>query len=138
MRASLDTTSLELVPGQPARIVVEITNSLEVIDGVTVSLDAGEGCGVVVSPQILPLFPDGVGTVTVTLTASPTFQAGTHEALVEVRSSVHPEEVVQLPLTLEVAPAPEASLKVLPAVRIGRSRGQYSVLFDNTGNTPSS
>jgi hypothetical protein len=134
VRAALDAERLVLVPGQAATVGVQVTNGLEVIDGITASYDVGEGLRVTSEPQILLLFPDGSGVLTLSLTASPTFTAGIHQAVVEVRSRVEPT-VLRLPLELEVTPAPAAVLSVTPTTRTDRTRGSYTVVCENRGNT---
>jgi hypothetical protein len=136
MRATLGTALVELTPEQPAEVVVEVTNTSEVIDGVTASLDLGDGLSVVSDPAFLALFPDGTGTITLSITASSTFPARTYLATVELRSAVRPEDAVSLPLDLEVTPHPAASLDVAPPVRRGRSRQTFGVVCANSGNTP--
>ncbi len=136
MRATLSSTRVELIPDQPVSVGVEVTNTSQVIDGVIASLDLGDGLSVVSEPAFLPLFPDGTGTITLSLTASPTFAARTYQATVELRSAVQPEDVVSLPIEVEVPPHPAASLAVGPPVRRGRSRQSFAVVCDNSGNTP--
>ena len=121
VRATLDTDRLVLVPDEAATVAVQITNSAEVIDGITASLWADGSLQVTCEPQILLLFPDGTGVLMLTLTASATFAAGIHQAEVQVRSSVDPE-VLRLALVLEVTPVPAAALSVVPATRTGRTR----------------
>jgi hypothetical protein len=136
MRATLGSGEIVLTPDRPAEVVVEVTNTSEVIDGLTASVDLGEGLAWVSEPPLLPLFPDGTGTITLHLTASQTFPAGSHESWVEVRSSVRPDEVLSLRLRVEVAPRPAAELAVVPPVRRGRTGAAYDVVCFNTGNTP--
>ncbi len=136
MLATLDTDRITLTPGEPARLSVEVTNTLEIIDGISASIDLGEGLHVAADPPVLPLFPDGVGTITLTLTASPTLAAGPHPAAVELHSAIHPNEVTRRDVVLEVAPQPAASLAAVPPVRRGRSDQTYVVVVTNQGNTP--
>ena len=136
MRATLETSAVTVAPGSPARLAVEVTNTTEVIDGVRASLDVGEGLAVEYEPALLPLFPEGTGVITLTLTVTPTFPAGTHQATVELSSTVRPDERLASPLEVEVTPTPAASLETVPTVRSDRRRGTFSIVGHNQGNTP--
>ncbi|HET9690350.1 MAG TPA: carboxypeptidase-like regulatory domain-containing protein [Acidimicrobiales bacterium] len=116
-------------------MVVEVTNELAVIDGITVVADCGRGLDVVASPALLPLFPDTVGSLTLALTPTATFPAGAHRLQVEVRSSVEPSASTTIDLDLDVAPVPKGALTVVPPSREARHRTSYSVVLDNPGNT---
>ena len=97
MRATLETSAVTVAPGSPVRVAVEVTNTTEVIDGVRASLDVGEGLAVEYEPALLPLFPEGTGVITLTLTVTPTFPAGTHQGTVELSSTVRPDERLASP-----------------------------------------
>ena len=135
MRARLLQNAVTLEPGRPATVAVEVTNDLEVIDGIRVGLDAPSGLEWRVTPEALPLFPDDQGRLSLTLSASPTFAAGDYEIPVVATSSVGAPEL-RLPVTVTVTPAPQAALAVTPLVRNGRHRVRYDLRVDNTGNTP--
>jgi Carboxypeptidase regulatory-like domain len=134
--AVLETGHLELTPGEPATLAIEVTNTLEIIDGISASIDLGDGLHVASDPPVLPLFPEGVGVITLTLTASPTLPAGTHPAVVQLHSAIHPNDITGRDVVLEVAPRPAASLAAVPPVRRGRSDQSYVVVVTNKGNAP--
>lgn len=136
MRAVGGAAEVILTPGSASVFVVEVTNELQVIDGITASLDAGEGLTATVEPPLLPLFPDGTGVLTLTLRPSPTFPAGTHRMIVELRSSVESATTSIVEFTGRVVPVPNAALTVLPPVRAAKRRARYGVVLDNTGNVP--
>ena len=123
MRATLETSAVTVAPGTPVRVAVEVTNTTEVIDGVRASLDVGEGLAVEYEPALLPLFPEGTGVITLTLTVTPTFPAGTHQGTIELSSTVRPDERLASPLEVEVTPTPAAALETVPTVRSDRRRG---------------
>ena len=122
IRASLQSRTVTLEPGRRVTVIVEVTNTTDVIDGISAFVQAGPWAGsgagseeisgleVRSRPELLPLFPDGTGAITLEITASDTFLAGTHELNVVVRSSVDPDETLLLPIDLEVLPFPRASL----------------------------
>ena len=136
MRAALSSDHVTLLPDRPVSVDVEVTNSSEVIDGLSASIDAGPGLDVRSSPALLPLFPDGTGVITLVLVASKTFPAGTYTLPVLIRSSVHLDQQSHVPIHVEVAPAPNAVLQAVPLVRNGRHKARFQLVCDNTGNTP--
>jgi Carboxypeptidase regulatory-like domain len=157
LRATLTSDEVIVAPGRPVRVVVEVTNAAEVIDGVMASLtpvepglgdltepwpgtweatpDGEPGLTVRSVPALLPLFPDGVGVITLELVASAAYAAGRHDMAVRLASTVRPGDEVVVPLTLMVTPAPAATLTPAPAVRSARHKASYSVICDNLGNT---
>ena len=135
MRAVLVPDKLVLNPGSPATTVVEITNGLAVIDGVTATVRPTDGLTSNVEPALLPLFPGATGTLTVGLVAGPHLPAGDHEIVIAVRSSVDTDEVAELVLALEVVPAPAMELTVDPPARRARHRARYKITCANQGNT---
>jgi hypothetical protein len=136
MRAALSREHITLEPGRPVAVDVEVTNSSQVIDGLSASIDAGLGLDARSTPALLPLFPDGTGLITLVLEASATFPAGTYPLDVVVRSSVHLDEQLLLPIEVEIAPAPGALMHAVPLVRTGRHKARYQLVCDNIGNTP--
>ena len=149
MRASLLVGRVTLEPGRRVPLGIEVTNTTDVIDGVSAALQSGIddpaegaeaaeiiGLDVRSRPGLLPLFPDGTGVVTLELVASATFPAGTHTMYVVVRSSVHLDERVVLPVEVEVVPAPRATLRTEPAVRTGRHHASFRLVCANGGNVP--
>ncbi len=135
MRASLITETLLLAPGQPGVAVIEVTNTLAVIDGVTAGARTGDGLTATCLPALLALFPGSSGRMDLTFTAGRHYPAGRHEVTVEVASSVDSSERLELVLTVEVVPAPAAALAVDPPARRARRRARYRVTATNQGNT---
>jgi len=123
-----------LVPGEPVELAVDVTNGLRVIDGVQVVLENTAGLQWAAEPVILPLFPDGTGTVTVTLTAPAALPAGTYQVPVRIRSTAEPSVSTMRFLPLEVSPAPSLALDIDTSDRSARHRAAYAVVCRNTGN----
>lgn len=135
MRAHLLTERLRLRPGQPAVAVVEVTNTLGVIDGITATSPGDDGIHVGFAPPLLALFPDSSGQITLTVTVDKHFPAGDHVLAISINSSVDSSEWVDLPLPVEVEPVPTAELAVEPEIRRARHRARYRVTCRNDGNT---
>jgi hypothetical protein len=147
MRASLSSQHVTLEPGRWVPLSVEVTNTAGVIDGISAGIDPGPppgapdqnavtGLEVRSRPGLLPLFPDGTDVINLQLMAPDTFPAGTHAMNVVVRSSVHFDEMLVLPIEVEVVPAPRLALRAEPLVRSGRHKANFRIVCVNTGNVP--
>jgi hypothetical protein len=136
MRVQLEPPPDALAPGKPVEIPLDVTNGLSVIDGVQVVLENAAGLEWSTEPELLPLFPDGTGTVTITLTAPPGLPAGDYQVPVQVRSTAEPSASTVRYLPLQVRPAPSLSVAVDPSDRSARHRATYPVVCRNTGNVP--
>ncbi len=136
MRVQLEPPADALVPGEPVQLAVDVTNSLSVIDGVRVVLENPTGLEWSAEPDLLPLFPDGSGTVTVTVTAPPGLAAGEYRLPLQVRSTAEPAASTLRFLPVQVQPAPSLALSVEPSDRSARHRTSYGVVCRNTGNVP--
>jgi 5-hydroxyisourate hydrolase-like protein (transthyretin family) len=136
VRAALTTEPVTLTPGRPTKVAVEVTNTLEVIDGVTASVDGGLGLTASSEPALLALFPEGTGTITLELTASRHYPAGTYDLPLDLRSAAEPSAGLVERLPVVIPPDAAATITVLPAARSSRHRAVYTVVVDNTGNVP--
>jgi hypothetical protein len=136
VRAALTTEPVTLTPGRPTKIPVEVTNTLDVIDGVTASVDGGLGLTTSTEPSLLALFPEGTGTITLELTASLHYPAGTYDLPLDLRSAADPSAGLIERLPVVIPPEAAATVTVLPAARSSRHRANYTVVVDNTGNVP--
>jgi hypothetical protein len=136
VRVVQDQPAVTVSPGTPSRVELTVTNTLEVIDGIVPSVQCPPGLTATVSPALLPLFPDSEGRVVVDLEVTPTFPAGHHELEVQLRSSATGGPADRQWIPVLVPPVPGATLSVEPVVRSTRHRAAFTVVCDNTGNTP--
>lgn len=136
MRTAVGAGPVTLPPGQPAQVPVEVTNTLEVIDGVTAFVDMGPGLTAAAEPALLPLFPDGTGVITLTLTASRSFPTGSYEVPVELRSSADPSHRLVEHIRVVVPPVPAATITAVPTAISSRHKGHFDLVVDNVGNVP--
>ncbi|MDQ1713571.1 MAG: hypothetical protein QOE45_3021 [Frankiaceae bacterium] len=136
MRVLSETTKLNATAGGQVLMDVDVTNTSDVIDGVTVrviGLDPGQ---VACTPPMLPLFPDASGKVSLRIDIPLTFPAGRHPLTVEVLSSVRAERRQHVDVDLVVAPRPQLKVSLRPAVQRARRRSRHLVECRNAGNVP--
>ncbi len=122
-------------PGQPFSLGLEVSNTEEVIDSVSVSVSGLPGAVVKTAPGELALFPGTSGTAVVTVELPADFPAGRHEAKVEARARVSAEESASCDFVLDVEPVSRASLSVAPVTRKAQRKSRFSLSVANLGNT---
>ena len=136
MRVQADTRVLDITPGDSVDVNLDVVNTTEVIDGVTARIIGLEPAHVTARPDLLSLFPDTSGRLTLTLGLPMQFPAGRHPVTVEVASSTSAEQPHHVDLDLVVAPQPAVDVKVRPALLRARRRGTFLVQCANRGNVP--
>ena len=135
MRALLAHNEVTASPGQPFSLGLEVSNTEEVIDSVSVSVSGLPGAVVKTVPGELALFPGASGTTVVTVELPAGFPAGRHEAKVEARARVSAAEAASCDFVLDVEPVSRATLSVSPLTRKGQRKTRFSLSVENLGNT---
>ncbi|MCW2540394.1 MAG: hypothetical protein JWN95_2119 [Frankiales bacterium] len=134
MRISADTLLLDIDSGGNAEVILDVQNTSEMIDGITtrlIGLSAGE---VISKPQLLPLFPDARGQITMSVGLPTSYPAGRHAVTVEVASVGAGLPPAYLDLDLVVAPRLELKLVSNPQVIRARRQARFVLQLHNTGN----
>ena len=135
MRALLANSEVTASPGQPFSLGLEVSNTEEVIDSVSVSVSGLPGATVKTVPGELALFPGTSGTTVLTVELPPGFPAGRHEATVEARARVSADEAASCQFVLDVEPVSRATLSVSPLTRTAKRKSRFSLFVENLGNT---
>ncbi|GAA4755293.1 hypothetical protein GCM10023350_45930 [Nocardioides endophyticus] len=134
MRVATEHRLVTANPGETVEVRVDVVNTGELIEGVTAHLIGLPDGQIAVEPQLLPLFPDSQGQITLTV-GVPTHQpAGMHPLTIAVVShgSGSPTQHVDIDLSVSARP----SIKVSPdpqAIRSKRS-GRFVLTVENSGN----
>jgi hypothetical protein len=136
VRVQADTRVLDITPGNRAEVNLDVVNTTEVIDGVRARIIGLEPEHVTTKPDLLSLFPDTSGRLTLTLGLPVQFPAGRHPVTVEVASSAGAAAPHHVDLDLLVAPHAAVQLRVRPALVRARRRGSFVVECINRGNVP--
>lgn len=134
MRASLAQSELTASPGEEFVVGVEVANTKQVIDAVSVALAGLPGATVKATPEQLALFPSASGAQSVAVELPKGFPAGRHQAALTLRSVVDPSDTVVHELTVEVAEVALASVSLEPARKRGHRKGRFIVSCRNEGN----
>jgi len=136
MRIELAERSFVLSPGSSVVVDIDVFNTGDTIDGVTARIIGLDIDWVASTPAQLALFPETNGRLQLRITLPPEFPAGDHTVTVEVTSSVNRQDVAYADIDLSVVPVTKASMMLVPAVVIGKSKGKFTIMTENTGNTP--
>lgn len=137
MRVASTVERAEISPGSAGTIPLDVVNTSEVIDALSVRvLGIPATATVRCEPAELTLFPDSGGELEVRITLPEMFPAGTYRAtlVVEGRSpgatdAYHDVEIV-------VPPCPAIQVSARPSVVRTRGRALFTVTVANRGNTP--
>lgn len=135
LRVAMDRRRVSADPGSTVTFKLEITNTSEVIDGISARVLGVDAERVTSRPQVLSLFPDSAGELTLSIQLPDSYPAGTHPLTIALDSHTSgTTELVDVELT--VAPVPRVQVQPRPAVvRTGR-RAHFVIDVGNHGNVP--
>ncbi len=134
MRISTDTAQLDLPPGESAELGVDVTNTTDLIEGVSARLIGLPAGHVTTHPTVLPLFPDSSGRLVLTLKLPTDFPAGRHPLSVEVSSRSVNGDPAYSDVDLVVPSRPALQLTATPKLIRSRRSARFVVALSNTGN----
>jgi hypothetical protein len=135
LRVAMDRRRMSADPGSIVTFTLDITNTSAVIDGISARVLGIDAERVTSRPQVLSLFPDSAGALTLSIELPESYPAGTHPLTVALDSHTSgTTELVDVELT--VASVPRVQIQPRPAVvRTGR-RAHFVLDVGNRGNVP--
>lgn len=136
MRVTADRRLLQVSPGAPVELRLEVVNTQDVIDGVAARVVGLDARHVTARPSMLPLFPDSSGELSLTIALPSTFPAGRHPVTVEVSSQTGTSTPQHVDVDLVVAPFVDVDAAARPAVQRSRRHGTFALELANRGNVP--
>lgn len=134
MRLEVMPRHLDVAPGEPVALEVEVYNTSDVIDGFVVSLVGVTGQPFTATPPVLSLFPGTDGVLTVAFVLPAGFPAGPHTIGVKVASTTDPEDTRVEEVGLDVAAVRDARLAIDPQSVTGGGKAVFVVSLENAGN----
>ena len=111
-----------------------MTNTGELIDGVSARLIGLPDGHVVSDPPVLPLFPESSGRLVLTLTLPSDFPAGRHPLSVEVQSRTVDSSASYTDVDLVVPEQPALQLTAQPSLMRTRRHARFALRLTNVGN----
>jgi len=129
------TGQLTLEPESSGEVLVEVTNTEDVIDALDVDLGGIPGASVRIDSATPTLFPGERRRLTLRVELPARVPAGRHRAMVEIRA-VGTGDRRSVGLDVDVPPRPALAAGAHPAVRRARRQVDFPVTVTNRGNTP--
>lgn len=136
MRTELLTPKVEAFPGTPAEIRIEVLNTSEVIDGVSIALPNVDPEWITTNSDRQSLFPDATKQLSTLVTVPDNHPAGTYNVQVEVKSNVNASDVQIHEVEVDVAGTSGAELTLHPTLVTRGNRGRFFASVQNIGNQP--
>jgi hypothetical protein len=136
VRTTLESTRVEVTPGQPVNLDIEITNTSMVIDGVSAFVVGIDPTWVQLLVPVVSLFPDSTGRLVFRFDIPHSCPAGELPLVVRVFSTIDPDDVEEHEVCLVVEPVPAAELQLRPSLVNGGSSAEMRAVIVNTGNVP--
>ncbi|MCU1595532.1 MAG: hypothetical protein JWO12_2924 [Frankiales bacterium] len=134
MRVVADSSKLTAIPGSVVVLDLSVTNTSELIDGISARVVGLDPDQVVSQPALLSLFPEADGHLVLSIDVPLTFPAGRHPLTVELLSSIPGARPHHVDIDLVVAARPQLVCSLRPPVSRARRRSRHLVECHNAGN----
>lgn len=135
MITALQTTHLSVTPGQSARVEIQVTNTADVIDGITALVDGINPDWVRLERPLLSVFPDASDSVGVVFDIPRTCPAGDYLVVVRVVSTLDSSRESVQDFWLTVEEVVDLQLTLTPSIVSGGAKAQFAATVANTSNT---
>ena len=134
MRTEVATSHLRVTPGVAALLDVEVTNTADVIDGVTATINGLDQAWVSLVTPVVSLFPESSATLSLRIDLPRNCLAGEYLVSVHVSSIIDPQRFSDHEFWLSVDPVSAASLAMHPNLVIGGGEATFVAEITNEGN----
>jgi len=136
MRVTSTVERLDVDPGGTGVVPLEVVNTSDVIESLSVRALGVPAASVRVEPDAMALFPDTAGEVTLTVGLPSAFPAGTYPVtfVVAGRAPGTPEAFHEVDLVVPARPA--LRLDATPTIVRTRGRAAFTLEVRNEGNVP--
>lgn len=136
MRTAIATTHLVVTPGSPVLFDIEVTNTSDVIDGVTATISGLDPAWVQLVVPVVSLFPESTATLTLRLALPDDCLAGEYLVTARVVSVIDADRWSDHEFWISVQPLHNASMRLKPSVVVGKRSARFDLLVQNEGNVP--
>lgn len=134
MRTEVATSHLRVTPGVPVVLDVEVTNTADVIDGVTATINGLDPAWVSLVVPVISLFPSSTATLSLRIDLPRNCLAGEYLVSVHVTSIIEVERFSDHEFWLSVDPLAAASMTLHPSIVVGGSDTTFIADITNEGN----
>jgi hypothetical protein len=136
VRVSSTVERLDVAPGGTGVVPLEVVNTSNVIDSLSVHALGVPDAVVRAEPAALALFPDAAGALTLTVALPEAFPAGTYPMTLVVAGAADGARQAYHDVDLVVPPHPRLRVESTPTIARTRGRGAFTVEVRNEGNVP--
>jgi len=136
MRLSVSPTRVELDQSQSFTLAITVTNTGTVIGGYHLRILGADPSWVRLDAENLSLFPESTETVLARIEIPPGVGAGDRRIAVQVREVTPPQAVAVAEVELTVPGRESVRMSLSPMSVTCGKKGRFSVVAENTGNTP--
>src|SRR5262249_26547275 len=135
---SVEPSTLTLIPGQAASIRVRLTNTGQLVDWLTLSVEDVPAEWITLPEGEVQLNPgmQGEAEIPVLVPRQPKSRAQEPKPLLRATSRQDPDESALARMRWNVQPFTEDSLVLRPKRARGRGQARYQLLLSNEGNIP--
>ena len=134
MRVATEHRLVAADPGQTVDVRVDVVNTGELIEGVTAHVIGLPDGQITVEPQLLPLFPDAQGQITLSITVPSHQPAGLHPLTIAVVSHGAGSPTQHVDVDLSVSARPDVRLTAEPQTIRTKRAGRFVLTVHNSGN----
>lgn len=135
MITALETSHLSVTPGESARLDIQVTNTADVIDGITALVDGINPDWVRLERPLLSVFPDSSDSVGVVFDIPNTCPAGDYLVVVRIVSTLDANRQSVQDFWLTVEEAIDLELTLTPSIVSGGGKAEFVATVENTSNT---
>ena len=134
MKTDLQLSHLVVVPGEQGRVLIEVTNNADVIDGVTAIVDGINQDWIRLDRPLISLFPDASDQLELVLDIPPDCPAGDYMVIVRIVSTIDADRQTVHDFWLTVTSVPALDITLTPSIVSGGSQALVEATITNTGN----
>lgn len=135
MKTALALSHYEVAPAQQGFVDIDVTNNIDVIDGITAIIDGINPDWIRLERPVLSLFPDASDVLRLVLDIPPTCPAGDYLVIVRIVSTIDIDRQTVHDFWLTVSPAPAIDIQLTPSIVSGGKSALLAATILNTGNT---
>jgi hypothetical protein len=121
-------------PGETVDVRIDVVNTGELIEGVTAHVIGLPDGQISVEPQLLPLFPDAQGQITLSIGVPGHQPAGLHPLTIAVVSHGAGSPTQHVDIDLSVSARPDVRLSAEPQSIRSRRTARFVLTVENAGN----
>lgn len=136
MKTALTQSHFLVTPGQPARVEIEVTNTADVIDGVTAIVDGINPDWVRLERPLLSLFPEASDRLALVFDIPTSCPAGDYLVVVRIVSTIDGERQSVHDFWITVGIVHGVDLSLRPSIVTGGAEATIEATIVNTGNSP--